>query len=318
MIPIEWLEAARNRIGGIVKETPLTYDNSLGVFFKWENQQITGSFKLRGAANKILSLQGWERENGLITCSAGNHGQGCALVAKQLNCSCEVYASSHVVPVKLAAMKALGAEVHLVEGDYTVAEKTAIKQAELSGKTFISPYNDMQVIAGQGTIGIELFSQSDGFKGIESIIVPVGGGGLLAGIGASMQPLASKPRLVGVQSEASPYMHSVFYTGTQDGITEVESLADGLSGEVDHQSITIPLVDTYADEIVLVSEYDIKRAIAYAWEKHDQLIEGSAAVGLAAVLSGKVSALPAIVVITGGNIQPETHRQIISALESKQ
>ena len=311
MIPVEWLHAARERIEGIVKETPLTYDDDLGVFFKWENQQITGSFKIRGAANKVLSLQDWERENGVITCSAGNHGQGVALAAQRVGTTCEVYASSHAVPMKIAAMQSLGAKVQLVDGDYVVAEKTAIKQAELSGKVFISPYNDVQVIAGQGTLGLELQRQSDGFIGIQSIIVPVGGGGLLAGIGVSLESKADKPRLIGAQSDALPFMHSLFYTGTQSGIIERESLADGLAGEVDHQSITIPLVDYYADEIVLVTEDELRNAILYTWEKHHQIIEGSAAVAVAAVLAQKVSALPAIVIVTGGNIQPTLHQSII-------
>lgn len=311
MIPVEWLHAAQERIKGIVKETPLTYDDALGVFFKWENQQTTGSFKLRGAANKILSLQDWERENGLITCSAGNHGQGVALAAQSTGATCEIYASSHAVPMKIAAMRALGAIVHLVDGDYGVAEKTAIKQAELSGKIFISPYNDVQVIAGQGTIGLELKKQTDGFTGIRSIIIPVSGGGLLAGIGVSIDTLTFKPRLIGTQSEASPYMHSLFYTGTQNGVIEGESLADGLAGEVDHQSLTIPLVDNYAGEIILISENEIRNAILYTWEKHHQVIEGSAAVAVAAVLAKKVSAIPAIIIVTGGNIQPTLHQSII-------
>ncbi len=311
MIPVEWLQAAQERLEGIVKETPLTYDDALGVFFKWENLQTTGSFKIRGAANKVLSLQVWERENGLITCSAGNHGQGVALAAQRTGAACEVYASSHATPMKIAAMQALGAIVHLVDGDYVVAEKTAIKQAELSGKTFISPYNDVQVIAGQGTIGLELYKQSTGFNGIQSVIVPVGGGGLLAGIGVSMDSLLVKPRLIGAQSDASPYMHSLFYTGTQNGVIERESLADGLAGEVDHHSLTIPLVDNYADEIILVTENEITDAILYTWEKHHQVIEGSAAVSVAAVLAKKVSAIPAIIIVTGGNIQPELHQSII-------
>ena len=311
MIPTEWLQAAQKRIEGLISETPLTYDETLGVFFKWENQQTTGSFKLRGAANKILSLQEWERENGIITCSAGNHGQGCALVAQKLNIKCDVYASSHAVPIKVAAMQALGAKVHLVEGDYFAAEKTAIRQAELTGKIFISPYNDVQVIAGQGTIGLELNAQTNHFENIASIVVPVGGGGLLSGIGVSLEISELKPRLIGAQSVASSYMHSIFYTGTQDGVIEQESLADGLAGEVDHQSITIPLVDKYADEIMLVTETEIVEAIHYAWQKHNQVIEGSAAVGLAAVLAGKIMDLPAIIIITGGNIQPEVHRSIV-------
>jgi threonine dehydratase len=208
-------------------------------------------------------------------------------------------------------MQTLGAKVQLVDGDYVLAEKTAIKQAELTGKVFISPYNDVQVIAGQGTLGLELHRQSDGFNGIHSIVVPVGGGGLLAGIGLSIESLKVKPRLIGAQSDALPFMHSLFYTGTQSGVIESESLADGLAGEVDHQSITIPLVDYYADEIVLVTEKELRDAIIYTWEKHHQIIEGSAAVSVAAILAKKVSALPAIVIVTGGNIQPTVHQSII-------
>jgi threonine dehydratase len=311
VIPFEWLESAQKRINGIVKRTPLIFDASLGVFIKWENEQVTGSFKLRGAANKILSLQDWEKENGIITCSAGNHGQGCALVCQKANISCEVFASSHAVPMKIAAMERLGAKVNLVDGDYFTAERTAIRQTELTGKTFVSPYNDVQVIAGQGTLGLEISEQTEHWEKIKSVVVPVGGGGLISGIGVSLEQAAIKPKLIGVQSEASAYMHSIFYTGTQKGVKETESLADGLSGEVDHQSVTIPLVDKYTDQILLVSENDIEDAIRYAWQKHHQIIEGSGAVSLAAVLKGLVKDLPAVVIITGGNIQPEIHKKIV-------
>ena len=311
MIPIEWLHESQRRIKGIIKQTPLTYDDSLGVYIKWENQQSTGSFKIRGASNKILSLQDWERDNGIITCSAGNHGQGCAYVSKKLNIFCEVFASNHAVQVKVDAMKNLGASVHLVDGDYFAAERLAIHQAELTGKTFISPYNDVQVIAGQGTLGLELLEQTGQMNQIKSILVPIGGGGLLSGIGVSLKAVKHKPKLIGVQSEASSYMYSIYYKGTQSGVVEVDSLADGLSGEVDHQSVTIPLVDKYADEIRLVTEDDIKEAIRYAWQKHHQVIEGSGAVSLAAVLKQSPVGSPSLVIITGGNIQPEIHREII-------
>ena len=311
MIPFEWLESAQKRINDIVKRTPLIFDESLGVFIKWENEQVTGSFKLRGAANKILSLQDWEKENGIITCSAGNHGQGCALVCQKENINCEVFASNHAVAMKIAAMEVLGAKVTRVDGDYFIAEKTAIRQAELTGKIFISPYNDVQVIAGQGTLGLEIEEQTGHWEKIRSVVVPVGGGGLISGIGVSLEQVAIKPKLIGVQSEASAYMHSIFYTGSQKSVKETESLADGLSGEVDHQSVTIPLVDKYTDQILLVSENDIKNAISYAWQKHHQLIEGSGAVSLAAILKGLVKDLPAVVIITGGNIQPEIHKKIV-------
>ena len=208
-------------------------------------------------------------------------------------------------------MKDLGAKVHLVEGDYSAAEKMAMRQAELTGKFFISPYNDVQIIAGQGTLGLELAGQTNQFEKIKSIVVPVGGGGLLSGIGISLEKLAEIPRLIGAQSEASSYMYSIYYKGTQANVIETDSLADGLSGEVDHQSVTIPPVDKYADEIVLVSEKDIEDAIRYAWEKHHQVIEGSGAVSLAVILKKKPIELPAVVIITGGNIQPEIHRAII-------
>ena len=311
MIPSEWLYGASQRIERFITKTPVTFDENLGVFFKWENQQVTGSFKIRGAANKILSLQDWELENGIITCSAGNHGQGCAVIAKHKKIRCEVYCSSHAVSSKVTAMKDLGAIIHPVEGGYFEAEKTAMHQAEFTGKTFISPYNDVQVIAGQGTIGLEIMDQIEVFESIQSIVVPIGGGGLLSGIGISLDPFNRKPKLIGAQSKASPFMHSVFYSGTQKGVTETDSLADGLSGEVDHQSITIPLVDKYADEIVLVSEKSIKKAIVYAWENHHQVIEGSAATALAAILEGKVIEFPAVAIMTGGNIQPSVFDAII-------
>ena len=208
-------------------------------------------------------------------------------------------------------MKNLGASVHLVDGDYFAAERLAIHQAELTGKTFISPYNDVQVIAGQGTLGLELLEQTGQMNQIKSILVPIGGGGLLSGIGVSLKAVKHKPKLIGVQSEASSYMYSIYYKGTQSGVVEVDSLADGLSGEVDHQSVTIPLVDKYADEIRLVTEDDIKEAIRYAWQKHHQVIEGSGAVSLAAVLKQSPVGSPSLVIITGGNIQPEIHREII-------
>jgi threonine dehydratase len=311
VIPGEWLEQAVQRLEGIAIKTPVTFDEELGVYFKWENQQVTGSFKLRGAVNKVLSLQEWERGKGLITCSAGNHGQGVALAAQRLNTDCEVYVSSHAVPSKITAMRVFGARITIINGDYSQTERSAIKAAELKGKFFISPYNDTQVIAGQGTIGLELCDQTNQFSNIATLIVPIGGGGLISGIGVSLQSLAEKPKLIGVQSIASPYFFSLFYKGSQQGVKEMESLADGLAGEVDPASITIPLVKRYVDDLLLVTEDDIENAIYFAWKKYQQIIEGSAAVALAACLTHQVKDYPAMIVISGGNIQPEAHRRIV-------
>ncbi|MBA4375925.1 MAG: serine/threonine dehydratase [Anaerolinea sp.] len=318
MIPMEWLQAASARIAGSIKQTPLTYDSELNVFLKWENRQVTGSFKVRGALNKILSLEPWEAKNGLVTCSAGNHGQGVALAAQKIGTTCIVFVSSHAVPTKVSAMQALGADIRFVTGGYADAEKTAILFALDSKGMFISPYNDVQVIAGQGTVGLELIEQTQGFREIKTLLVPIGGGGLLSGIGAAISGLTNRPKLIGVQSEASAYFNSLYNKGTQDGVIEKESLADGLSGEVDHGSITIPMVNHYADDIVLVTEQAISQSIAYAWRKYKEVIEGSAAVTLAAILTKKIAEMPAVLVISGGNIQPDSHEQILAQTSIKE
>lgn len=313
MIPYEWLEQAAQRTAPYLALTPLSYDESLGLYLKWENRQKTGSFKLRGALNKVLSLQPWERELGLVTASAGNHGQGVALAARQVGSQVVVFASEHAVTAKLEAMRALGADVRLVPGGYSEAEQTGIEFARSHGATWVSPYNDGQVIAGQGTIALDILRQlnqlAPEMARPTEWLVPVGGGGLLSGIGAALANQPHRPRLVGVQSEASPYFYHLFHRGTQAGVSEQPSLADGLAGAVEDGSLTIPIVRSLADDLILVSEEAVARAVAYAWYQHNQVIEGSAAVGLAAVLEGQARK-PALAVISGGNIQPELHAEI--------
>jgi len=311
MIPADWVEEAAALISGLLNQTPITFDEKLNLFLKWENQQKTGSFKLRGALNKVLSLDQEELSRGLITCSAGNHGQGVAVAAASVGVRCVVYASDHAPAVKVEAMRELGAVVHLVPGGYVLAEKLAILTARETGGVFISPYNDPLVIAGQGTIGAEIERQISGFSDIKSMLVPVGGGGLLSGIGTYFQHHAQRPRLIGVQSEASPFAHSLFFTGTQEGVVETDSIAEGLAGEIAPDSITITMLLNYLDDVILVSEDEIRQAIRYAWQTHHQVIEGSAAVGLAAQLAGKIKLSPALTIITGGNIQPELFNAII-------
>lgn len=314
MIPSEWLDLATRRLQGQVHQTPLTYDADLDLFLKWENRQVTGSFKIRGALNKVLSLESWELQRGLVTASAGNHGQGVAVAGKQAGAPVIVFASSHAVPAKLEAMRALGADVRLVDGGYEAAEQTAQAYAVETQRTWISPYNDGQVIAGQATVGMEIVEQMAP-ETPGTVIVPVGGGGLVVGIGAVMARMDPRPRVVGAQSVASPFMYAIFTHGTQHGVNELESLADGLAGPVEMGSITVPLVRRYVDDFVLVTEEQIASAIAYAWRKHGEIIEGSAAVALAAVMNGTIRRQephtgPLVAVMSGGNIQPEVHARI--------
>jgi threonine dehydratase len=308
MIPEEWIEQAALRIAPHIRRTLLTNDAELNLYLKWENQQVTGSFKPRGALTKVLSLEAWEQSAGLVAASAGNHGQGVALAGQLVDAPVTVFVSNHAVPAKIDAMRSMGATINFVEGGYELSESSAIQYAREQNQTWVSPYNDGQVIAGQGTIGLELKRDLQD-KGGLTVVVPTGGGGLLAGIGAAVENEPFCSRLVGVNAEASAFMHALYKRGNQDGVPDMPTLADGLSGAVEDGSLTIPLVRQYADDVITVTEDEIGRAIAFAWRKYNQKIEGSGAVGLAAVLAGKINP-PAVVIITGGNIQPEVHAEL--------
>ncbi|NQU30967.1 MAG: threonine/serine dehydratase [Anaerolineae bacterium] len=320
MIPKEWLRAAEKRLDGQTHRTPLTYDAGRGLYIKWENRQKTGSFKARGALNKALTLEDWEREMGLVTASAGNHGQGVALAGKLVGASVKVFASKDAPFVKVNAMRALGADVELVEGGYHDAEEAGLAFAKRNDATWLSPYNDGHVVAGQGTVASEIL-QEHPETAEATWLVPVSGGGLLAGISAVLRNYsaehkqANPVRVIGVQVAASAFMHSLFYHGNQDNVEDLPTLADGLTGAVEAGSITIPLIKKYVDEIILVSEEEVAEAVAFAWSEYDEKIEGSGAVGLAAILSGKVTLQPTVIIVSGGNIQPEIHTEILSRYE---
>jgi threonine dehydratase len=309
MMPREWLMQAADRIAPYIHHTPVTYDPQSEVYFKWENRQVTGSFKARGALNKILSLQAWECERGLVAASAGNHGQGVAFAGQLVSAPVVIFCSNQAVLAKVQAMQTLGAEVRLVPGGYGEAEQAGREYADINGATWISPYNDGQVIAGQGTLGLELLQDLPDLASAVWI-VPTGGGGLVSGIGIALDQQPTATRIVAVQPKASPFFHALFYDRPQQGVVDLPTLADGLAGPVEQNSLTIPLVRRFVNEFVLVDEIEIVQAIAYAWHKYGEVIEGSAAAGLAAILSGKISTRPAVAIITGGNIQPEVHTRI--------
>jgi threonine dehydratase len=316
MIPLNWLQGAAERIAPFTQVTPLTYDPDYNLYLKWENHQVTGSFKVRGAFNKVLILEDWEQEAGLLAASAGNHGQGVALAGKTINASVTIYASDQAAPAKLEAMRELGAQVNLVAGGYGEAEKAALAHAARSGATWISPYNDGHVISGQGTVGLEIIQQLGAYPDLRisetTWVVPCSGGGLISGIGAAISSLPTPPRLVGVQAENAAFTHALFHSGSQSGIQDHQTLADGLSGPVEENSITIPLIRQYADDFILVSEDEIKEAIIFAWKRYTERIEGSAAVVLAAILTKKIDP-PAVIVISGGNISARDHKNIIAS-----
>jgi threonine dehydratase len=310
MFPEAWIVEAESKIAPYINHTELRFDPGLNIYLKLENRQITGSFKTRGALNKILSLQPWEVEQGIVVASAGNHGQGAAYAGKIVNAAVAVFCPENTVPKKVQAMRDLGATIEFISGGYGEAESAGITFALQNQKTWVSPYNDSQVIAGQGTAATEVIKDLP--ESCDAVwIVPAGGGGLISGIGAAIKNRSSQARLIAVQSTASPFLHNLYIEGTQDGTVELPSIADGLAGTVEEGSLTIPLVKSLVDEFILIDEAEIEKAIAYAWFRYGEIIEGSAAVPLAAVLSGAVESRPAILLISGGNIQPEVHRNII-------
>jgi threonine dehydratase len=317
MIPSEWLDQADERIAPHIVRTPLTHDAARNLYIKWENRQKTGSFKARGALNKILGLENWEREAGIVTASAGNHGQGVALAGQLTGAQVTCFVSEHAVPVKVEAIRALGAEIVSVAGGYPEAEAAGRKFATENQKTWVSPYNDEQVIAGQGTIGLEVVDQIANLIGGGQIanltyLVPVSGGGLIAGIGTALTRPEPRPRLLGVQPKTAPFMHGLFYRGSQAGIPDLPSLADGLTGAVEADSVTIPMVRQLVDEIVLVSEEEIAGAVAFAFIEYGETIEPSGAVTIAAALREVAGSGPQVAIVSGGNIQPEVHARIVA------
>lgn len=320
MIPFEWFEVAEQRIRSHIKRTPLTRDDRMQLYLKWENHQITGSFKARGALNKVLSLEAWEREAGLVAASAGNHGQGVALAGRMTGSPVDVFVPRNAVTTKVAAIRDLGGQVHLVEGGYGEAETAARGYAAHQSRTFVSPYNDGQVIAGQGTIAFEVLDQLQSEFGVApqeigAWIVPTGGGGLISGVGEVLRQLAGMtPRLLGVQPKESAFTYSLFHRHTQTDVQDRPTLADGLSGAIDENSITIPMMRELVDDLLIVPEDSIRNAIGWAWRTYRDKIEGSAAVALAAVLDALVPERPCVVILTGGNIDTATLESILAQL----
>jgi len=304
---------ASQRIKPYIQVTPLEYIAAKQVYIKWENRQTTGSFKLRGACNKILTLSTSELERGLTCASAGNHGQAVGWIAGRVGASTDVFVSKDAPRIKLEKMRSLGVHLHLVPGGYGEAEAAGLEYARLNGKTWISPYNDPHVILGAATIAAEVLVQAN----LESAVwlVPVGGGGLISGIGEVLKHRNPGHRLIGVQPQDNAYMRALVFDGSTENWRDLPSLADGLTGAVEGNSVTVERVQHYVDEILLVSEADIAQAIAYAWLQHGQVIEGSGAVALAAMRSVKLDGVPAIAVISGGNIDPHVHAEIIRTSE---
>lgn len=311
MLPYEWISNARDRIAPFVTHTQITYDGVNDLFIKWESVQITGSFKVRGALNKILTLLPWEISPGIVTASAGNHGLGVAFAGEQVGANVTVFVPEDASPLKVTKIRSLGAVVRFVHGGYAEAERAGKQYTAATGSTWISPYNDGQVIAGQGTVCLEILKDIPESSKM-TWVVPVGGGGLISGIACGLSVSEQKTEIVGVQSAASPYFHALYHHRNQLNVTERPTLADGLAGAIEENSLTIPVVRKYIHAIELVEEQELVDAMAYAWSCYGEPMEPSGAASLAAVLCGKVKSRPAVIVVSGGNIDPKHHLDLVT------
>jgi threonine dehydratase len=310
MLDSRLIHEAADRLKKRVRRTELIYSHhfseKLGVpvSFKCENLQRTGAFKIRGALNFMTAQPRAALSNGVITASAGNHAQGVAFSADLLGVKATVYMPESTPPQKVFATRDYGAEVVLVGRTFDDAFKAAAEAGRASGALFVHPFDDPLVMAGQGTIGLEILEE---MPDISTVIVPVGGGGLMAGIATAIRESRPDVRIIGVESAVAPSMHFSLQRGKILESPVGVSLADGIAVKRVGKN-TFPIVRELVDEVVLVEEEDIALAIVALLERTKLLVEGAGAVPLAALMSGKVSSVSGktVCVLSGGNIDVKT------------
>ena len=306
--------AAAHRLRGVVERTPLTHSPALSeragapTFLKCEQLQRTGSFKIRGAYNALATLSPEARRRGVVASSAGNHGLGLAWGAQQLGIRAKIFVPATAPGVKRDGILALGAEVDASQPDYDAAHHLAEQYAREHGLVFVNPCAGETLLAGQGTVGLEILEE---LPSAATIIVPVGGGGLIGGIAALVRAVAPTIRLVGAQGAKTNAMAASLAAGRRVDVPVPPTLADGLAGQIDDEGFAIGRASL--DEIVTVTEQEIAAAIAWLSHEHDMRVEGSGAVGVAALLQGRLRTLasPVAVVISGGNIDDTRWRTIV-------
>ena len=307
---------AADQIKTYVRETPLDYSPyfsklaSCNVHFKLENLQYTGSFKLRGAINKLLSLSTDQRVAGCVTASTGNHGAAMAYGLSKLGIKGIIFVPENASSTKINAIKLFGGDVRFFGRDSTETELHAREYANKHNMIYVSPYNDEQIISGQGTVGYELYNQNDQ---IEAVLVSVGGGGLISGVGGFLKSKSNKIQVIGCMPENSPAMLKCIDAGKIIDCDCKPTLSDGTAGNIEQGAITFDLCRQYVDQYVLVSENEIKQAIRDFMNTHHMLIEGSAGVAIAALekIQDQIKQKNVGIVICGANISLDTLKTII-------
>jgi len=315
-VPHIAVETAHRRIHKYIRETPIEFCHSLShlqrgkIFFKMENWQKTGSFKVRGALNSMLALKDREKEKGVITASAGNHALGVAYAAELLGIKARVVLPVNASMAKVRKLRYYGCQIIQAGQDYDEAEDIAHQIEQDVDLTFVHAFDDATIIAGQGTIGKEILQQ---LPETEIVVVPVGGGGLISGIASAIKKEHPEIRIIGVQSVASPAMKAALREGKVVETPIEDTVADGLAGRF-VSDLTLELTRMLVDDLVLVEEKDIYKAIRFLIDDARLLVEGAAAVSVAAVLAKKLDVTDknVVLLLTGRNISSEVVEKILN------
>jgi len=315
MINLQEIKEAKQRLDGIVRNTPMAYapilsaKNQANIYLKKENLQLTGSFKLRGAFNKIATLSDDERSKGVVAASAGNHAQGLAFSAKHFNCDATIVMPEATPLTKVSGVKSYGANVVLHGANYDEAYAYATTYAKKNNKTFVHPFADDNVICGQGTVSLEIFEE---IKDVDVLIIPIGGGGLISGMAVAAKSINPDIKIVGVVASGARAMKESFEAKKPIDSETVRTIADGIAV----RDITPKMLDyvlKFVDEIIEVEDNEIASAILFLLEKHKLVVEGAGATGTAAIMHNKIDLKGKTVVLplSGGNIDVTMLAQII-------
>ncbi len=307
LVTLQDIVDARERLEGVAVQTPLDRSRALSdlvggpAFIKCENLQRTGSFKIRGAYNRISRLSPEERAAGVVAASAGNHAQGVALAASLSGTKATVYMPASASLPKVEATRRYGAEVVLEGKDFGAAFAAAVEAGERSGAVFVHPYDHEHIIAGQGTIGLEIAEQMDE---IGTVVVPIGGGGLMSGVAVALKELRPEARLVGVQASGAAAFAQSLKKGQRIKLDEMRTIADGIAANEPGER-TFAHISQLVDEVVTVTDEAIAEALVMTAERMKLVLEPSGAAGVAAVMRGEATLEPPVVVLlSGGNIDP--------------
>lgn len=314
MLSLDKIYHAQYVLKNVIRPTDLIYATNLKcntkLYLKTENLQVTGSFKVRGAYYKISQLTEEEKSRGVIACSAGNHAQGVALAASKNNIKSLICIPDGAPISKVEATKGYGAEVCLVEGTYDDAYKKAVEIQRESGATFIHPFDDEMVIAGQGTIGLEIV---EALPDVDAIVVPVGGGGLISGVAFAVKSLNPNIKVYGVQASGAPSMKNSLHDHKIETLKSVKTIADGIAVKTPGEN-TFDICSKYVDDIVTVTDDEVSTAILSLMEKQKIVAEGAGAVSVAAVLFNKLplEGKKTVCLVSGGNIDVTILSRVIN------